>query len=598
MITKKLGKIVFGWNESALKGKGWWYVMGKDDSFARAASRKEASKLGLPKEQDKPPKDVGKQKYYYDINKQGKPIRKRIRTGSGYEEADITGRKGLMQLASERMMGGQGVMGSLGGAIGDKVMSKVTRIKRAFDPMNLLNKIPGVGKLAATAYGMKRGRSAEDISYFTGVHAPPEMEKNEPDETTSPVGGGGEVSKGKASKMDKSATSILNKIYKLLSDKFEEDKKLRETESNFNEEQQAEAEKRNKELLDALLKGKKDKDGKKVEKKQEDGLMYKLGFMLGKLFNFMKSGIMNAFKTIGPLLMRAIGPLMPILGQVALIGAAIYGASKLIDKAYEFFTGKDSDFYNKTFDPQSTPEDMQKKLKSEKLAGTIDETSGMGKAKARTMADYEKQLKETGKVKNVLGQDITEQAKKELGDYKATKQFKETDPYQQYKREVEGKDFKGKKKPTFEEWKAQKGITATGQTATKVPEQMTEQKQSYEMIGGQPVIAGQPLNETQMAAAKMSMDSGNKLLPETQKSYDLAKQIGAQPSELGQRVNAATMENQNLVGPVSQAGAPVIVNKTTNVVNNGGVSGGGGSGSIRNDEPVLTRLQYQSVRPV
>ena len=71
------------------------------------------------------------------------------------------------------------------------------------------------------------------------------------------------------------------------------------------------------------------------------------------------------------------------------------------------------------------------------------------------------------------------------------------------------------------------------------------------------------------------------------------------PSSLGPRAAAATKENQNLAGPSAKSSAPVIVNKTTNVVNNGGVSGGsGGGGRVRNDEAVLTRLQFQNVRPV
>ena len=72
------------------------------------------------------------------------------------------------------------------------------------------------------------------------------------------------------------------------------------------------------------------------------------------------------------------------------------------------------------------------------------------------------------------------------------------------------------------------------------------------------------------------------------------------PSPLGPRAAAATKENQNLAGPGAKSSAPVVVNKTTNVVNNGGTSGGsgGGGGRVRNDEAVLTRLQFQSVRPV
>ena len=70
------------------------------------------------------------------------------------------------------------------------------------------------------------------------------------------------------------------------------------------------------------------------------------------------------------------------------------------------------------------------------------------------------------------------------------------------------------------------------------------------------------------------------------------------PSPLGFRAVAATKENQNLVGPSNAPAAPIIINKPTNVVNNGGSMGGTGGGMVRNDDAVLTRLQFQSMRPV
>jgi hypothetical protein len=72
----------------------------------------------------------------------------------------------------------------------------------------------------------------------------------------------------------------------------------------------------------------------------------------------------------------------------------------------------------------------------------------------------------------------------------------------------------------------------------------------------------------------------------------------ATPSILGTRATSATLENKNLKEEEIKQSSPVVVNRTTNVVNNGGNSGGSGSVLVRNDEPVLTRLQFQNMRPV
>jgi hypothetical protein len=117
--------------------------------------------------------------YYYGVGASGrtsgKPVRRRVRTGSQYELADVTASKGLSQLASERMLSGQSMGKSVQGALGERIGAVGTHIKRAFDPMMLLSKIPGIGKFAATAYGMSNKRKKEDITYATGYHVP-EME--------------------------------------------------------------------------------------------------------------------------------------------------------------------------------------------------------------------------------------------------------------------------------------------------------------------------------------------------------------------------------------------------------------------------------------
>jgi len=71
------------------------------------------------------------------------------------------------------------------------------------------------------------------------------------------------------------------------------------------------------------------------------------------------------------------------------------------------------------------------------------------------------------------------------------------------------------------------------------------------------------------------------------------------PSAISQRATTATSANQELKATEKmKSSTPVVVNSpTTNVVNNS-TSGGGSSARIRNDDPVLTRVQYQNARPV
>jgi hypothetical protein len=74
----------------------------------------------------------------------------------------------------------------------------------------------------------------------------------------------------------------------------------------------------------------------------------------------------------------------------------------------------------------------------------------------------------------------------------------------------------------------------------------------------------------------------------------------SQAQPLAARMNSSVKENVALTSQTSMMQSPTIVNapKTT-VVNNSTLGGGGGAGvRLRNDEPILTRLQYQNVRPV
>ena len=51
MITRKVNQKTFAWDPTAFRGKGYWFVSGKEGSFGRAASKAEAVALGKPKDE-------------------------------------------------------------------------------------------------------------------------------------------------------------------------------------------------------------------------------------------------------------------------------------------------------------------------------------------------------------------------------------------------------------------------------------------------------------------------------------------------------------------------------------------------------------------
>ena len=455
MITKQIGKVTFAYEPSALKGKGWWFILGKNGALGRAASIEEGQKLGKPK-QDKvtPPKDVDKtesapkkdesdDRYYYDIAKTGRnagrPIKRQYRTGSEFEKYDVIRNKGFSQLVNEKMMSGQGLGASLKGAMGDKIAAKGSAIKKKFSGMNMLSKLPLIGSIAATAYGMKRGKDPRDISYFTGVGAPPSRLEEPEKEESSSTGRKTKTSYKQISN-DKSSTGILKSIHNMLATKFKADDEWREEQklqaeinSNFKEEQLAEDEKKHKELIDALLgKGKKPEKAKK-DKKEEGGFFGNLlelfkGFMpmLGSLFTGLMSTIggflTTAITGIVSGLSAILAPLASVLLPIIAIAGGIYLAAKGLGKLYEFVTGKSVES-KAAYDKKTTPKQMQEDI-------IWSETSYNEGAYKRDKEELTKSNIKPGRKK-----DLEERTAR----YEKVQEFKKTDSFQQWKKEEQSK---------------------------------------------------------------------------------------------------------------------------------------------------------------
>lgn len=681
MITKQIGKVTFAYEPTALNGKGWWFILGKNGALGRAASIEEGQKLGKPK-QDKvtPPKDADKtdsapkdtqqkqtdDRYYYDIARTGRnagrPTKRQFRTGSEYERYDVIRNKSFSQLVNEKLMSGEGLGSSLKGALGDKIGAKSSAIKKRFDSLNMLSKIPGVGSIAATAMGMRQAkkdpRRLADISYFTGVYAPP-SKLDEPEKEESGTTKRKTKTSYKQISSDKSSAGILKNIHNMLATRFKADDEFREEQrlqaeidSNFKEERLAEDERKHKELIEALLgKGKKPEKAKK-DKKEEGGFFSNLlglfkGFMpmLGSLF----TGLMS---TIGGFLTTAIGgivsglsallaPLASVLLPLIAVIGAIALASKGISWLASKITGKPMDYADKgEYDKKTTPEDVQKDF----------ETIGRGKnnmGSAFKMDDkqYENNKKIIESDKPVAGfqngkwvKDVRPELKKKNEAYERVQEYKKTsdDPLQQYRRDVEA--GKVKRETSFEEYKKEKGLkqdTATKivptvedkPTATPMPKStsttlsdttvsdptqhpnykkyLAEELKTAKMAGNSSYGQDAAYKRAQMRArADMIKDQSSAELEdrEAQQMIDDAKASGAlqDPGKEKQlsRLNEATTTNQNLNTTTSSTIVPVV-NNTNNIVSGG--SGGGGGGvpmGVRNEEPILMQVQYGKVRPV
>lgn len=576
MITKKLGKITFGWDPTAYKGKGYWYVVGKNDSFSRAASRSESQKLGRPKEAEQPPKDVEKKNYYYDVGKHGKPVRKQIYTGSKYEEAEITTRKGLMQLASERMMGGQSLGSSISGAISDKWDARKTNLKRKIDPMNLLSKIPGVGKLAATAYGKKFGRSASDISYFTGVHAPEPINQEEP--------------------TAKKETGIF-------SPKLSEEDKS-EADARYQKEQE-DIERRHKELIDAILLGKKPGD------KKDAGIG-----LFGSLIDSIKGMLSSIVPKLGALLTGLssfVSAALPLLGTLAM-GAAIPSLLAFLTKQAEEADLNDRTGFNiftKTAQLGLTSfgnEDPALKRAQEQYDTYVADVKA-GKAAIKDVTDPTlNQWRKLGiniDPNVVSGGDLSKveltESQKIAGE-KSEKFRQNID-----KKIAEEKETASKIKPEEEIIKLEKSKSEIIKLKNNTKDQNAIKAYDNAISNiERDITKYKEMSKTKSVTTETNTSTviPETALPETSISQQSTPAVPMVtpvdvPKTLDTRAVIATLENKNLADNASNIVNPVVINKNTNVVNNGGMSAiGGQGGRIRNDDSILLTVQYQNVRPV
>jgi len=206
-----------------------------------------------------------------------------------------------------------GAFSSLRKTISLKSKARATRIKQTFDPMNIAKFLTFGSNWAPAMLGKATGRSRESIDFFSGVKRG-----------------------GRASAMGERSTRIpqlqstggfsktLEKIYVLMKKSLDDERKRREKQNNYKEENDIEKLKRHKELIEAITGKPYSGKATAVKLKSEDG--FSLADLLGGV---------NVAKTLLSVLRWFASPVgLALLGatsMLALIALISFGLKKLAE---------------------------------------------------------------------------------------------------------------------------------------------------------------------------------------------------------------------------------------------------------------------------
>jgi hypothetical protein len=184
-------------------------------------------------------------------------------------------------MITEKLVEGNSIGSSIKATVSEKSAARAKGFKEKIDPMNIIKFMTGGSKFAAALYGSARGRSKEDMKYFTGT---PRSAKEV----------GASSTRIDSLETGNEMVSLLMKIYEFMRNTNEEDKTRKQREANFKEEMEYERGLRHKALLEALSGL---KPGKTVTatKETDDG---GFGGIFAGLISFVKGLISDALKGV------------------------------------------------------------------------------------------------------------------------------------------------------------------------------------------------------------------------------------------------------------------------------------------------------------
>jgi len=292
----------------------------------------------------------------------------------------------LTDLIAEEMLAGSGVFGATKKALSAKSKARLAGIKQKFDPLNIASALMGRSRLGTTLVGKMFGRSAEDITYFAGSRgrgAAPIRKFRYRNPLVSSISSG-DV---QPAKQNDSLANIFGKIYNTMMKNREEQKKRKEIENNFKKENMGEDERRHKELIEAIVKGRGPKI-QKIEKKDDGGIFGLLKGIFDKVMGFVKpiidffdtllkplSGLFNFLKGLAGSALNLLILVFGILaGPEAFLGLLALGGAAAIAKLGEMIW----DFV-KMSDEQRAEAFKKAKGETNPETGKVDVTKEQGK---------------------------------------------------------------------------------------------------------------------------------------------------------------------------------------------------------------------------
>ena len=604
-ITKKLKNEIFIWDPNAYQGKGYWFVLGTKGGMGRAASANESKKLGKPDKKEIDPVSPKVAEPDKKVKLPKKASKKRPdwaygRRREAGEESRFAGAEAMKErsfgsIAAERMMSGQGVLGSLKGAMSDKLGAMGTRMRGKFTAASI-GKMIG-GSLGSVALGKMFGNKQEDIEHFSGVSA----RGGSSGATASKITPVPTMSSEESQLGD--SHSILAKIYKLLLDQYEYNKKKDEI-TSAKDTLAKEIHERGK--VD-FLKNEKDKESKDDKKKK--GLFEKLADFLV----VFEMGIKGLFKRLLGSLGSFIGGGAKFLGKgLGLAGAGLAAAGSAVGGLFGKRTAK-------PVPTLEAPTPANKGLQTAEKAGaelakdanTATKAAGGASKLAKGGAKLLGFLKSVPGLAAIgAGADLIMR----ISDVNEKLEAKEI-PESEYKKEITkaiggaaaagllpilGASLGSFIGPIGTITGGLVGAGAAVFGGDKVGEYVAEKTYDYFIEGktGSAVpteLTADPMGNIVPTATPVPQSNAT-AVPQQQSAIPTE----LPQSTLGPRLNSAVSQNNSLEDKSGgqQMAAPVIINKTNNISNNGGGGNGGGKASLRNDDAVLQRMQYGTMRTV
>jgi len=231
-----------------------------------------------------------------------------------YQDAAITRKKSFISMITEKLIEGNSIGSSIKATVSEKSAARAKGFKEKIDPMNIIKFMTGGSKFAAALYGSARGRSKEDMKYFTGT---PRSAKEV----------GASSTRIDSLETGNEMVSLLMKIYEFMRTTNEEDKTRKQREANFKEEIEYERGLRHKALLEALSGLRPGKTVTATKETNDGGF----GGIFAGLISFVKGLISSAIDGV----MSIIGGIKDTLGKI--LSAFGPTAFKLLTSIGRFF---------------------------------------------------------------------------------------------------------------------------------------------------------------------------------------------------------------------------------------------------------------------